>query len=183
MGDFMTASAQWRTLAPDELRAMPEARLSGPLGLIVWSAAALALLPVVFVLGAVALTGPNALGFIGGTFLRPLFGGNISDVIAALGFIPVTALFVWGAVTALMGFSRSPSTPQVSSILLIVWAAVSILTQVAIRYALMNMGSDMLNHLNLLPYIVFDIAIAAAYWGYMHDSRAANVYFQRRVRT
>jgi hypothetical protein len=175
-------SEQWRAMSPDELHTTRETSLSGPLRIILLCAAAIASAPVVSLLAMAALTGADAFLFLAAFVTRALFSPDLSNQIASLSLIPQIALFVWAAVTALMGFSRNASTPHVSSILLIIWAAMAMLSQIAIRYAIVRSGADFVSQLSLLPYLIFDIAVAAAYWGYMHDSRAANIYFRRRVR-
>jgi hypothetical protein len=174
---------QWRALSPDELNVLPEARLSGQLAVIVWCAAVIALMPVIALLGAVAFTGPAAFMYIAGMVSRGFFGSDLSTRVTTISLIPQSALFVWAVVTALMSFSRSASTPRTSAVLVIIWAALAIFSQILIRQVIAPGSAGIISQFQLLPYILFDIAIAAAYWGYMHDSRAANIYFRRRVRT
>jgi hypothetical protein len=161
---------------------MPEASPSGALRVILWCAAAIALMPFVMLLVMAAFTGPDAFIFVAAFLSRALFSTNLSNQIAAIGFIPQLALFVWGITTAIMGFSRSASTPRVSSVLVAIWAALAVVSQVAIRILIAQGGGDLVSQISLLPYIIFDVVVVAAYWGYMHDSRAANVYFHQRVR-
>jgi hypothetical protein len=161
---------------------MPETKPSGALRVILWCAAAIALMPFVMLLAMAVFTGPDAFIFVAVFLSRALFSTNLSNQIASVGFIPQLALFAWGIVTAIMGFSRSASTPRVSSVMVAIWAALAVVSQVAIRMLVVGGGGDFLNQFTLLPYVIFDIAVVAAYWGYMHDSRTANIYFRKRVR-
>jgi hypothetical protein len=36
--------------------------------------------------------------------------------------------------------------------------------------------------LQMTPYVLFNVIITAAFWGYMQDGRWPNIYYRRRVR-
>jgi hypothetical protein len=178
----MPTTQAWRTLTEAEFTAAPEAKLRGPLGLIVASASVL-----LMIAGLALCFMLLAAGFVGTSWTR-----LVSDLIA----IPAEprmiasrisnwqqlAMFTWAAVFIAMTMMRAPSTPKVASVLMLCWLIFVVSGNVLLRHLTMPNGLDMFTVMQMTPYWLFNIIVVSAFWGYMQDGRAPNIYFKRRVR-
>jgi hypothetical protein len=173
-------SVQWRALSTAELAVSPEAKLSGVLAVIFWSAVAM--------VGTVTLVIAWLIAF--GDFFsvtmmsRMLFSGSsLSSKIAGFQMIPQAMFTVWAFAFAVMTMGRRPSTPKVASVLMVIWASTSIGAQIGTRYLIAQSNFDAISQASLLPYILIEISLVAAFCGYMADGRRPNIYYLRRVRS
>lgn len=173
------SSGQWRPLNMAEFVASPEAKLGGALAVIFWSAAAMVSAGILTVAGAIAFGSFFSITMISRMLLSP---SSTASLVAAISMIPQVTFFVWAFVFALMTIARRPSTPKVASALIVALAATSIGAQIAVRYVIAQ-GSFMLSsQASLLPHILLEIALVAAFCGYMSDGRRPNIYYLKRVR-
>jgi hypothetical protein len=154
---------QWRALSAAELAASPEASLGGALGVMFWTAVAM-------VTAVVMMS-------------RMMFSGSsMASVVTGISMIPQAMFFVWACVFAAMTMGRRPSTPKVASVTMVIWAATSIGAQIATRYVIAQNTFVLGSQATLLPYILLEIVLVAAFWGYMNEGRHPNIYFLQRVR-
>lgn len=172
-------SVLWRALSAAELAASPETKFGGVLAVIFWSAVAM--------VGTVTLVIAWLIAF--GDFFsvtmmsRMLFSGSsLSSKIAGIQMIPQATFTVWAFAFAVMTMGRRPSTPKVASVLMVIWAATSIGAQIGTRYLIAQSNFDLINQASLLPYVLIEIILVAAFCGYMADGRRPNIYYRRRVR-
>jgi len=166
--------AQWRVLGAAELAASAETKLGG-------------LLAVVVMVGVVVLVMAWLVAF--GDFFssamisRMLFSGSsLSSKIAGISIIPQTMFAIWAIAFVIMTMGRRPSTPKVASTLMVIWAATSIGTQIATRFLIAQNNFDVVSQASLVPSILIEIILVAAFCGYMNDGRRPNVYYLKRVR-
>jgi hypothetical protein len=66
--------------------------------------------------------------------------------------------------------------------MMIVWAATSIGAQIAARYVITQNSFVLGSQATLLPYVLLEIVLVAAFCGYMSEGRRPNIYFRKRVR-
>jgi hypothetical protein len=172
-------SSQWRALSAAELAASPEAKLSGPLGVIFWGAVAMVAVVVLLVAWMIAFG-----DFFTVTMVSRMFfsGSSMASAVAGIAMIPQATFFVWACVFAVMTMGRRPSTPKVASVLMVIWALTSISAQVATRYVIAQNSFVLGSQASLLPYILLEVVLVAAFWGYMSEGRRPNIYFLKRVR-
>lgn len=169
---------QWRTLGDAELAATPESKLGGPLAVIFWCAAILLAGLVLVVAWLIAFGSFYTLTMMS----QSIFGSSITATVSRLSLGPQVMMMLWAIVFVAMTMARSPSTPTTASIMIAIWAASAIGAQIAIRMVIAQGAFDLGSQATLLPYILFDITLAAAFWGYMSEGRRPNVYFRKRVR-
>ena len=170
---------RWRPLSEAEFAASPEAKLGGALGTIFGCAAALVAALVLVAAWLIAFGGFFAFTMMSQSIFA---GSSITSSIARISLVPQAMLFVWAFVFATMTLARKPSTPKVASVMIAIWAALSIGAQIATRYVnhaetVFNLGSQA----TLLPYMLLEIALVAAFWGYMSEGRRPNIYFRQRA--
>ena len=172
-------SSQWRALSAAELAASPEAKLGGPLGVIFWGAVAMVAVVILLVAWMIAFG-----DFFSVTMVSRMFfsGSSMASTVAGVAMIPQATFFVWACVFAVMTISRRPSTPKVASVLIVIWALTSISAQVATRYVIAQNSFVLGSQASLLPYILLEVVLVAAFWGYMSEGRRPNIYFLKRVR-
>jgi hypothetical protein len=169
---------QWRTLGDAELAVIPESKLGGALAIIVWCAAALVAGLVLVIAWLIAFGSFYSLMMM----WQSIFGNSISAAVTRLSLIPQAIMLLWAAIFVAMTMARSASTPRVASIMIAIWAASAIGSQVAVRVVIAQGAFDPGSQATLLPYILFDIILASAFWGYMSEGRWPNIYFRKRVR-
>jgi hypothetical protein len=114
---------------------------------------------------------------------QSIFGSSMSATVTRLSLGPQILMMVWAVAFAAMTMARSPSTPKVASILIAIWALAAIASQIAVRMVIAQGTFDPGSQATLVPYVLFDIVIASAFWGYMHEGRRPNVYFRKRMRS
>lgn len=179
----MPTTQAWRALTDAEFTAAPEAGLGGPLGLIFAAAAALVIvagLALSFALFAL-------IGFAGmplSALLKDLIAIPADPRLLASRIVNLQqfAMVVWATVFVVMTLMRAPATPKVASVLMIVWVILAMTGNAMLRHVGSASGLDVFTILQMTPYILFNVIITAAFWGYMQDGRAPNIYFKRRVR-
>lgn len=174
-----TPSTRWRPLSEAEFTASPEARLGGALGTIFGCAAALVAALVLIAAWLIAFGGFFAFTMMSQSILA---GSSMTSIIARISLVPQAMLFVWAFVFATMTLARRPSTPKVASVMIAIWAALSIGAQIASRYVIAQNSFILGSQATLLPYMLLEIALVAAFWGYMSEGRRPNIYFRKRVR-
>jgi hypothetical protein len=109
-------------------------------------------------------------------------GSSLSSKIAGFQMIPQAMFTVWAFAFAVMTMGRRPSTPKVASVLMVIWASTSIGAQIGTRYLIAQSNFDAISQASLLPYILIEIILVAAFCGYMADGRRPNIYYLGRVR-
>ena len=93
------------------------------------------------------------------------------------------ALFaLWALVFVVMTLTRRPSTPTITSALMLIWALSAIGAEIVEQYLNVTRGFDPTGPLWALPVILLVAAVATAFCRYMSVGRRPNVYFRRRVR-
>jgi hypothetical protein len=172
-------TGEWRSLSEAEFAASAEARLGGALAVIFYGAVAMVALLVLVIARLIAFG-----DFFSVTMMsRMMFSGaSIASVVGAISMIPQAAFFVWAAVFAMMTMGRRPSTPKVAAALMVIWALTSIGAQIATRYVIAQYSFIPGSQATLLPYILIEIVLVAAFCGYMSEGRRPNIYFRKRVR-
>jgi hypothetical protein len=60
-------------------------------------------------------------------------------------------------------------------------AATSLGAQITTRYVIAQNSFVLGSQATLLPYILLEIVLVAAFWGYMREGRRPNIYFLKRV--
>jgi hypothetical protein len=172
-------TSQWRTLSEAEFAASAEARLGGPLGMIFWGAVAMVAMVVLLVAWLIAFG-----DFFSATMVSQMLfsGSSMASTVAGIAMVPQALFFVWACVFAIMTMGRRASTPKVASILIVAWALTSIGAQIATRYVIAQGSFVLGQQASLLPYILLEIVLVAAFCGYMSEGRRPNVYFLKRVR-
>jgi hypothetical protein len=170
---------QWRALSASELTASPEVKLGGALGVIFWGATAMVALVVLVIAWLIAFGD----FFSTAMMSRMMFSGSsMASVVAGISMIPQAMFFIWACVFAVMTMGRRPSTPKVASVMMAIWAATSIGAQIGTRYMIAQNSFVLVSQATLLPYILLEIVLVAAFWGYMSEGRRPNIYFLTRVR-
>ena len=172
-------SGPWRALGEAELAASPEVKLGGALAIMFWCAVALVAVLVLVMAWLIAFGSLLTVAMMSNSIFA---GSSMTAIVTRISLVPQVMLFVWGFTFAVMTMARKPSTPKVASTMIVIWAALSISAQIATRYVIAQNSFIFSSQATLLPYIVFEIALAAAFWGYMSDGRRPNVYFRKRVR-
>lgn len=171
-------SARWRALGEAELAASPEAKLGGALAVIFWCAVALVAVLVLVIAWLIAFGSLLTVAMMSNSIFA---GSSMTAIVTRISLVPQSMLFVWACTFATMTMARKPSTPRVASAMIAVWAALSIGAQISTRYVIAQNSFIIGSQATLLPYILFEIALAAAFWGYMSEGRRPNVYFRKRV--
>lgn len=179
----MSTTPAWRALSDAEFAAAPEASLGGPLGLIFAAAVALVIiagLALFFILTALIGFG----GMPWSTLLKDLIAIPADPRLFASRIVNLqqAAMVVWAAVFVVMTLMRAPSTPKVASVLMVIWVILAMTGNAMLRHVGLTNGLDMFTILQMTPYILFNVIITAAFWGYMQDGRWPNIYYVRRVR-
>jgi hypothetical protein len=172
-------SIQWRALSAAELAASPETRLGGPLGAIFWGAVAMVAAVVLLIAWLIAFG-----DFFSATMVSRMFfsGSSMASTIAGIAMIPQAVFFVWACVFAIMTIGRRAATPKVASVLMVIWALTSVGAQIATRFVIAQNSFVLGSQASLLPYILLEIILVGAFWGYMGEGRRPNIYFLKRVR-
>lgn len=172
-------SACWRPLSEAEYSASAEARLGGALGVIFWGAVAMVAALVLVIAGMIAFSDFFSFAMVS----RMMFSGSsMTSVIIGISMIPQAMFVIWAFVFAIMTMGRRPSTPRVASAMMVIWGLTSIGAQIATRYVIAESSFILGSQATLLPYVLLEIVLIAAFWGYMNDGRRPNVYFRKRVR-
>jgi hypothetical protein len=172
----------WRELSAAELAAAPDARLGGTLGIIVAIAATIAAIKgLMYVLYLVFEIGPHG-GGAAAILAMFALNGTKSAWIQNLNLAVPALMFVWGLAVTVMTMLRARATPYVASMLIAVWPIVTMTVNVLKRSITATEGLDVFDFLQMAPYILFNIMIAAAFCGYMLEGRRPNMFYRRRVR-
>jgi hypothetical protein len=171
---------KWRSLSADELAASPDARLGGALAVIFWGAAAMVVTLLLILVAILALGGflPIAM------FSEIMFSASVPGptmTIARLQAIQQALFALWAFVFVAMTLMRRPSTPIVASVLMVIWAASWIAAEIATQYLSATSGFDLISQAALLPQVLIEVVLVAAFCGYMSDGRRPNMYFRKRV--
>jgi hypothetical protein len=176
---------QWRVMTPEELATRPEARLGGALRWIVVLAALIVILPALgFALMFAAIWGGSVhSGPI--EYLIGMYGG-----IVELGLrytIVIMFIIAWSALFLVMTFLRLPATPAVAGAGLVIWmvlrfAAAYVGTAVVgWRAGRDSIAALLIYQWPLLMELLGDLAMAAAFCGYMAAGVRPNAYYRRRL--
>jgi hypothetical protein len=168
---------QWRPLSDAEFATSSEAKLGGALAVIFCGAVAMVALVVLAICWLIASG-----DFLNVTMMSMVSGGGTASVVGAFSMIPEVMFLVWAFVFAIMTMGRRPSTPMVAGALMMIWAMMSIGTQIIVRYVIANNSLEFGSQATLLPYVLIEIVLVAAFCGYMSEGRRPNIYFRRRVR-
>jgi hypothetical protein len=173
---------RWRVLSDTELAATPDAKLGGTLGIIVAIAATIAAIKgLMYLLGLAIMGGLNGGG--AAAVLRMFaLNGTKSAWIQNLNLAVPALMFVWGIVVTAMTSLRARTTPDVASALIVVWLIVAMTLNVLRRSVAATYGLNAFDYVDMAPYILFNIMIAAAFCGYMLEGRRPNLFYRRRVR-
>lgn len=172
-------SVQWRALGDAEFAASPEAKLGGALAVIFWCAVALAAALVLVIAWLIAFGSILTVAMMSNSIFA---GSSMTAIVTRISLVPQAMLFVWGFTFAIMTMARRPSTPRIASVMIAIWVVLSIGAQIATRFVIAQNSFILGSQATLLPYILFEIALVAAFWGYMSEGRRPNVYFRKRVR-
>ena len=177
------STPQWRELSDAEFAATPDAKLGGTLAIIVAAAAMIAAIKgLMYVLSLMFVGGPHGGG--AAVILRmfaPL-DGTKSAWIQNLNLAVPALMFAWGGGVTAMTLLRARATPDVASALIAVWAIVAMTLNVLKRAVTATEGLNVIDYLQMAPYILFNVMIAAAFCGYMREGRRPNLFYRRRVR-
>src|SRR5262249_2171161 len=106
----------------------------------------------------------------------------MTSIVTGISMIPQLAFLAWACVFVVMTMGRRPSTPSAASVMIVIWAMTAIGAQIATRMVIAQYNVNFASQGTLLPYIVIDIVLVAAFCGYMNGGSRPNVYFRRRVR-
>jgi len=172
---------KWRTLSADEFAASPDAKLRGVLAVIFWAATALVVAVLLALVAVIAIGGLLPITM----FAEIMFSASVPGptlTIARLQAIQQALFVVWAFVFVIMTLARRPSTPDVTSVLMVVWALSLIGAESATQYLNVTRGFDPTGPLWALPLVVLVVAVAWAFCRYMSVGRRPNVYFRMRVR-
>jgi hypothetical protein len=170
---------QWRLLSDAELATLAEAKLGGALAVIFWCAVALVTVLVLVVAWLIAFG-----DFFSVTMMSrfALSGSSIASTVTGISLIPQAMFFVWACAFAIMTMGRRPSTPKVAAVMIVIWALTSIGAQIATRYVIAQNSFVLGSQATLVPYVLLEIVLVAAFCGYMSEGRRPNIYFRKRVR-
>jgi hypothetical protein len=178
-----SSTPQWRVLSDAELAATPDAKLGGPLAIIVGTAAAIAAIKgLMYALYLMVVGGAHGGG--GATILRmfaPL-DGTRSAWIQNLNLAVPALMFIWGSVVTAMSLVRARATPSAASALIAAWLVVAMTVTVLKRMVTATDGLNLIDYLQMAPNILFNVMIAAAFCGYMLEGRRPNLFYRRRIR-
>ncbi len=149
----------WQDLTPEQIASVREARLGGALGAILAGAAGLAVVG-----GAVSVLGAAV---------------NATLIIFQ---IQLWIIVAWAVVFIGMTLARAESTPRVSAGLLFACVLLRSLMTV-LGYARTGLeGATLANLLAVhVAYLLFELALAAAFWGYMTKGIRPNLYYRQRI--
>jgi hypothetical protein len=181
MSSTTPSLSKWRTLSADEFASSPDAKLRGVLAVIVWAAAAVVAAVLLTLVTILALGGMLPITM----FAEIMFSAQAPGpalTIARLQAIQQALFVVWAFVLVVMTLTRRPSTPTVTSVLMVIWALSLIGAESATQYLNVTRGFDPTGPLWVLPLIVVVIALASAFCRYMSVGQRPNVYFRKRVR-
>jgi hypothetical protein len=171
---------QWRVLSDAELATTPDERLGGTLGIIVAIAATIAAIKgLMYALYLMIEVGPHGGAAISGMFA---LSGTRSAWIQNLNLAVPALMFLWGLAVTVMTMQRARATPYVASALIAAWLIVTMTVNVLKRSITATEGLEVFDFLQMAPYILFNIMIAAAFCGYMLEGRRPNLFYRRRVR-
>ena len=91
-------------------------------------------------------------------------------------------MFIWGIAVAAMTWLRSRATPDVAGVLVASWQMITIAATLLRRSIVATDGLDMFDYVAMAPSMLFNVMMAAAFWGYMREGRRPNLFYRRRVR-
>ena len=171
--------AGWRTLSDAELAGHPEARLGGALAVLFWGAVVMVAM-FALVIGWLIVFGNF---FTVAMMSRMMFSGaSTTSIVTGISMVPQVAFLAWACLFAVMTMGRRQATPTASSVMIVIWAMTAIGAQIATRIVIAQNNFDLVSQATLLPYIMIDIVLVAAFCGYMSGGSRPNVFFRRRVR-
>jgi hypothetical protein len=171
---------KWRSLSADELAASQEAKLGGALAVIFWGATVMVVTLLLMLVAILALGGLLPISM----FLEVMFSASAPGstmTIARLQAIQQALFALWAFVFVAMTLMRRSSTPGVASVLMVIWAVSWIAAEIATHYLSATNGFDLISQVSLLPQILIEVVLVAAFCGYMRDGRRPNAYFRKRV--
>jgi hypothetical protein len=175
-----TGAGAWRTLAPNELAAEPDARVGGALVAMV-VAALLAFVPVIFLL-ANGLADPKGTAWVVLMMARQAFGGDMKSAFIASSFLQMAAILIWAMIFVAATLLRGRWGPSLTGGVFAVCALMGPVNQVAIMaifaadtFGVYQVGAQ-------LTHWVPNLVAAISFWAYMHEARRPNLYYHRRVR-
>ena len=172
--------SDWRMLTAEEFAASPYAKLGGALAVIFWGATTMVVALLFMLLAILALGGLFPISM----FLEVMLSASAPGptmTIARLQAIQQALFAVWAFVFVAMTLMRRSSTPIVASVLMAIWAVSWIAAEIATQYLSATSGFDLISQIPLLPQILIEIVLVAAFCGYMSEGRRPNVYFRKRV--
>jgi len=174
----------WRDLTSEELATRPEARLGGALLWMVIVCSITFAVPVlsvafafvVLTTGGIHANPGNAFSWIDGP-----------DRIGTVYMIPVLVVMAWSLVFVVMTLARARSTPVVASAGAVLWVVLRLglgyfAQGPSIAVAERTTVIDAL--VRIWPYgvnVLAEIALVAAFCGYMAAGLRPNAYYRRRV--
>lgn len=173
-------TGRWRTLSADEIATSPDAKLGGALAMIFWGATTLVVTLLLMLAAILALGGFLPISM----FTDIMFSASAPGptmTIARLQAIQQALFALWAIVFVAMTLMRRSSTPIVASALMVIWAVSWIAAEIATQYLSAPNGFDLISQAALLPQILIEVVLVAAFSGYMSDGRRPNVYFRKRV--
>lgn len=172
---------QWRALTDDEISRIPETRLDGALLWIVAAAAAIVGIPVI---GFALMYAAVAVGSIHSGPIEYLIGmyGGIADR-GPRAMVVMGWLVAWAAVFLVMTVLRLPATPLVANGGLVGWVMLRLVLGYGGLVIADGRPDALTYHWPLLLEIIADIAMTAAFCGYMANGRRPNAYYRRRLPT
>jgi hypothetical protein len=171
----------WCELTPDELAAEPEARFGGVIA-VIFFAAALALLPLVFLIVSAAKDG-NGTTWVVLMMMRQAFGRpDMKSIYLAASMVQMLMLMVWAVIFIIVTLMRARSGPTIAAVPFVIAAMVGPVGQCAMAVALIGGTGGLFSAAAQLPHLVLNLVAAVAFWAYMREGRRPNLYFRRRVR-
>lgn len=153
-----------------------EARLGGPLAIIFWCACGITALPLAGLFSLVAGLGVGAAKSV---LFDSFAGAGVAQKVLRLGLVPQVVLFVWAASLVLLTVTKSRVALSLSPWLLIVWVLASAYSQFAIRDAIAPDGADLSAFAALMPGLLIQAGLVAAFFGYFREARRPQAYYAR----
>ena len=175
----------WRDMTVDEVATLPDARLTGSLAWIFWSAAALG---VFYVLEIAWIFGAPAAGWTTPILISAILVGSTGWTLFLVTILPHAFGAIWAVAYVFMTLLRVRATPMAASIGAVVWIALKVacayFAQLAImaKYSKENFGYSFID---LLPIVVDQLfpgaILVAGFCGYMATGQRPNAYYRRRL--
>ncbi|MFG1344292.1 hypothetical protein V5F59_05315 [Xanthobacter autotrophicus DSM 431] len=161
---------------PHRPAAPAPARLGGPLAIIFWCACGITALPLA---GLFSLVAGLGVGGAKAVLFDSFAGAGLPQQVLRLGLVPQVILFVWAASLVLLTVMKARAALSLSPWLLIVWVIASTYSQFAIRDAISPDGADLSAFAALMPGLLAQAGLAAAFFGYFKEGQRPQAYYTR----